>query len=84
MSDKLLEDFINTSDFSKFPQINEVLKKLVEQKIIDETAVLNYIVRKKYFEYLKRKNHYAFAAIYELAEEFNLSERQIRFIVYGK
>jgi len=82
MSEALIQDFIDTSDFSKYPQINELLRKLIDEGVVDEIAVRNVIIKKKYFMYLKQKGKYAFAAIYELAHEYNLSESAIKNIVY--
>lgn len=84
MSEELIEQYINYGDFSQFPQVNQLLERMVKDGVINETAVRNHIIRKRFDEVLKRKGGRVYAAVYTLSEQFNLSQTAIEKIIYEK
>ncbi|MEW6196686.1 MAG: hypothetical protein AB1521_16180 [Bacteroidota bacterium] len=62
--------------------INDLLDVLIKHNIIDKYSVRNFLIRKRYSELYQNQKMKSKDARRLIANEFNLSEKTIEYIIY--
>ena len=63
---------------------NDLLKVMIKHKVIDEVSLRNFRIRDRYLYLREVESKTGKAARTQLASEFNMSEKNIEHILYGK
>jgi len=62
--------------------INDILEVLIRHNVVDQRALRNFQIRQRYYELYQIQKMKSKDARQILAEEFNLGEKSIEYILY--
>jgi len=62
--------------------VNDILEVLIKHQVVDKRSLRNFLVRQRYSELYTIKKMKSKDARRKLAEEFNLGEKTIEYILY--
>lgn len=62
--------------------INDILEVLIKHNVVDKRSLRNFLIRQRYSELYGNKKMKSKDARRQIAEEFNLGEKTIEYILY--